>query len=179
MDEATNKRLGELIMRLAEGEIAVLSEIADIVERVLMSIGNAYYRNRADVEDKVHDLYHMLCKKAYQFKKNTNAYAWLIKMYENLIRQHLRRKSKENKYIKQEIQNLQSGGNAIDETFVENYLLVQEIFDELTEEERRLAIFYYWSRLSIEEIAKVVHRSKSTIHKKLKKIEEKAKKFQE
>ena len=64
MDEATNKRLGELLKRLAKGEVSVLTDIADIMKHILMKIGYAYYRNRADLEEVMSRI---LCKHLVNF----------------------------------------------------------------------------------------------------------------
>lgn len=53
MDERDNARLAQLLVELARGNCAVLTEIAQLVERILRAIGNAYFRNKADVEDTI------------------------------------------------------------------------------------------------------------------------------
>ena len=179
MDDATNKRLGELLKRLAEGEVVVLAEIADIMERILMKIGYAYYRNRADLEDALQNLYIKLYDKAKNFRKNTNACSWIIKIFINSIKTQLNKKKREEDYLKQEIVNLKTEADFLSEDYIEKHLLVREIFDKLTEEERKILIYYYWGKCSLQEVAKIVHKSKTAIYNKVVKLEEKIKKLLE
>ncbi len=177
MDEENNKQLSELIIRLAQGDVSALKEIAQSVERILMSVGSFYYKNWADVEDAIHNLYVKLYFNASYFKKNTNALAWIVKIFENSIKSHLRRIKSEKKYFEGEISHLKSGTNIVDDRYIENHLFLREIFDKLTKEERRLIIYYYWCRCTLREIAELLRKPKSTIYNKLQALERKIKNF--
>ncbi len=177
MDEGTNKRLGELLRRLARGDVSALDGIARIMERILYSVGNIYYQNRADVEDRIEDLYLLLYKKAGRFRENTNACAWILKLFENSVKSHLKEWRREAEYLKREIAEFASDKGTMDENYLENHLFLREIFDKLTEEERALVIYYHWAKCTVRELAEIMGKSKSAIHKKLEKLEEKIKKF--
>ena len=99
MEEETNKRLGELINVLSEGNVDALREIALIMERILYAIGFTYFYNKADVEDAIQNLYVTLYYKAKWYKRNKNACAWIIKIYENSIKNSLNRKKTEMRYV--------------------------------------------------------------------------------
>ncbi len=173
MDEESNKRLGWLIMQLANGNIWVLEEIADLMEKLLMSIGNIYYRNKADVEDAIQNLYIRLYEKAKYFKKNGNACAWIVKIYKNLIKSYFRKQKSEENFIT----ICKADFNTIDEIYLENHLFLREVFDRLTDEEQQLFIYYYWCKASMGDISKILHKPKSTISYKLNKLDEKLKKL--
>ncbi len=175
MDEQDNKILGELLKRLADGDRSAIGEIAEKIEKILKAIGNIYYRNRADIEDAISNLYLKLMKNANKFHSNDNASAWIIKIFENGIRSHLRSIRREQEYIQENGAELLSS-NQIDEKYIENHLFIREVFEKLMREERRLIIYYYWCHFSIREIADILHKSKSAIDRALKKLEEKAKK---
>ena len=179
MDEATNKRLGELLKRLAKGEVSVLTDIADIMKHILMKIGYAYYRNRADLEDAIQGLYVKLYDKAKYFRKNTNACSWIIKIFINSIKTQLSKKKREENYLQREIVNLKAEADFTSEDYIEKHLLIREIFDKLTEEERQIVIYYYWGKCSLQEVAKILHKSKTAIYNKVVKLEEKIKKLLE
>ncbi len=178
MEEYDKKRLGELIVELAKGNAAVLADISSKVEQILKAVGNIYYKNRADIEDAIYNLYLKLYQKAFRFKENLNGYSWIVRMYENSIKSNLRLRQRENQYIKQEISNLKATMGAYDATYIENNLYLQEIFDRLTLEEQKLVVYYHWCRCTIREVAGILHKPRSTICNKLKKLEEKAKKIQ-
>ncbi len=177
MDDENNKRLSELIIQLAQGNVSALEEIARLVERILISIGNFYYKNRADVEDAIQNLYIKLYYKASKFKTTANACAWIVTIFENSIKSHLRIKKTEKRYLESEISHYKSNVNIVDERYVENHLFLREMFDRLTKEERQLIIYYHWCKCTVREIAQILHRPKSTIHNKLQALEIKVKNF--
>lgn len=174
MDEKTNKRLGELIFELARGNINVLSEIYTIMCKILYSIGNIYYNQKADIEDAIQNLLITLYYRAKKFKKNTNACAWIIKIYQNSIKNHLLYIKREEEYLEVAVDN---AAPAEDEKYLENHLFISEIFGKLTEYERDLIIYRYWCKCSIKEVADICQKPKSTIETHLNKLEEKIKNF--
>ncbi len=177
MGRESNKNLGLLIARMAKGDASVLSEISKQVEELLKKIGCAYYKNFADVEDAIQNVYIKLYHQAKKYRRNENARAWIATMYKNDIKSDLRVQRREYEYIKQEISHLQSNTNIVDERYVDEYLITQEIFSKLTEEERDLIVYYYWCGESIRQIAVRIRQPKSTICNKLQKLKEKVKNF--
>ncbi len=178
MGEEENKKLGELLVQLADGNMWALQEIANLVEKILKAIGCSYYKNFADVEDAVHNLYLSLPKKACYFKKDTNACAWLVRIYENAIKSHLRMLRRENEYLCDEIAKVKTDTYVGSVEFIDNRIFAQELFNGLTREEQRIIIYYFWCKCTIREVASILCRPKSTIHNRLKNLEEKVKKIQ-
>ncbi len=175
MEETLNTRLGELILEVAKGDLDALDEIAERMNGILKTVGNAYYKNKADVEDAIHDLYVSLREKACYFRKNSNACAWLIKIFENSIRSHLRRLRRSGEVLQDSLSVSILVERKKGEMYLENHLFIQEMFDELTKEEQRIVLFYYWCGLTVRDIAALLHKSKSTISNKLLKLAEKIK----
>ncbi len=173
MEPENNKKLGELLEDLANGNVQALQGISDQIEPVLKTIGNIYYKNRADIEDAIHNLYVKLNDKASHFKNNTNAYAWIVRIYENSIKSHLRIRQREAKFLQEEISYLQSDASIADDRYIDTHLYLREILDKCTEEERWIIIYYYWCECTIREVAEILRKPKSTIFNKLKALEEK------
>ncbi len=175
MDEATNKRLGELIMQLADGDVGALDGIAMLIERILRAIGNIYYKNKADVEDAIHDLYMKLFRTAKNFRVNKNASAWIIRMYENDIKTSLHLRQKETEFLQEDPFLYTTAQNTVDVYYIENYVFLHEIIDRLNNDERRLIIYYHWCKCTVREVAHILRKSKSCVSMQLKKLEEKVK----
>lgn len=173
MDEEENKRLGELIMELAKGNKAALEGIAAIMEKILFAIGTRSYRNFADAEDAVHEIYKKLNTRAKNFRENTNACAWIVTMFRNYIASDLRRKNFERKYLKEKGTMDRVRSSAWDEEYLEKYLILEEVAAILTKEEWNIFVYYHWCKCSVRDVAKALHKSKSTIEYKLQKLEEK------
>ncbi len=172
MDERDNARLGQLIAELARGNCVVLEEIAQLIERILYAIGNVYFRNKTDVEDAIQNLYVLLYHKASRFRENTNACAWVIKLYTNLIKTHLRKYKRDAKHVA-EMEVFEKEHVATDEQYIENYVFLKEILSQLSTYEYKLVTLYYWCGCSIREVAAKVHKSKGSIENDLKKLKEK------
>ncbi len=172
MDEKDNARLGLLIMELARGNCAVLEEIAQFIEKILYAIGNTYFKNKADVEDAIQNLYIKLYHKASRFRKNSNACSWIIKLYTNLIKSHLRKYKRDAKHIG-EMEVFEKERAVMDERYIENHVFLTEILSSLTKYERELVQWYYWCGFSIREVAEKMHKSKGSIENDLKKLKEK------
>lgn len=171
MDERDNARLGQLLVELARGNCAVLTEIAQLVERILRAIGNAYFRNKADVEDTIQSLYVLLYHKASRFRQNTNASAWVIKLYINLIKSYLRRYKRDAKCMV-EPEAVDHLFAETDERHIENHLFMKEMLSKLSAYEYELVQLHFWGRYSIREVAKILHKSKGSVENDLKKLKE-------
>ena len=175
MDEEENKILGELLFNLAQGNTDALEGIAKRVEPILLAIGSRDYYNYADAEDVVHKLYEKLVDNAWKFKENTNACAWIITLFKNLVKADLRKRKRENKLINDYAAlDLEQRTN-YDEAYIERHLFFKEISEQLTKEELDLIEYRYWSKATVREIASILHKPKSTVEYKLKKLEEKLK----
>lgn len=131
MDEKTNLALGEYIFKLAKGNIDALENIYLIMAKILYSVGNIYYKQKADIEDAIQDLLIELYNKAKKFRANKNACAWIVRIYENLILNKLKHYSKEEKYITDKIVALQIEYKVEDDKFLYNYMFVNEIFSKI------------------------------------------------
>lgn len=177
MNEEDNKRLGRLIFALACGNISVLDEIYQMLAKLLYAVGNIYYSQRADIEDAIQDLLILLYQNARKFKENKNACTWVIQIYQNMIRNRLRRQRTEDTYLSEQA-TLQSLIAKEDSSkYIENHLFISEIFDKLNEYEQNLIIYRFWGGNSIGETAEYFGKPKSTIESQLKALEEKIKKL--
>lgn len=177
MDTETNKRLGERIFELANGDIAALSEIYTVTCKILYAVGNIYLKQKADIEDAIQNLLIKLVDVAKKFKKNANACSWIISVYRHSIMNGLKRKSTEEKFLSAEKEKLKSGDGTVDETYLENHVFFRELFNKLTRREQELMINKYICGFSLSEIAKIENKPKSTIESRLKRLEEKIKKL--
>ena len=177
MDENTNKRLGELIFDLARGNVNALEDIYNIMCKILYAIGTIYYNQRADIEDAIQNLLITLYYRANKFKKNTNACAWIIRIYQNSIKNQLLHIKREEAYLEAAADKILTGNHNDDDNYLENHLFVNEIFGKLNEYERDLIVYRYWCKCSIKEVADICGKPKSTIETHLKNLEENIKNF--
>lgn len=177
MNEEENKRLGQLIFALARGEVSALESIYTMMAKLLYAIGNVHFKQKADIEDAIHDLLILLYHNAHKFRKNKNACAWIIKMFQNSIRSRLRRCQTEAEYLAAQAQSEAIRERKDESKYIENHLFIRQIFEKLTKYEQELVIYRYWGDLSIREVADILEKPKSTVESQLKNLQEKIRKF--
>jgi len=177
MDKMTNRKLGKCIFRVAKGDYDALANIYLIMGRILYIVGNIYYKQRADIEDSIHDLISELVEKSKAFKNNKNAYAWIVRVYENMIKSKFKERKRENDYISGMIEKFKIDSEIDDDKYLENHIFVNEIFSRLSEFEKQLVLYRFWCKCSIGEIASILEKPKSTIEYQLKILEGKIKKM--
>ena len=170
MEEKQNQYLGELLLRLGNGEVSVLEEIYNILFKVLVSVGNIYYCQLSDIEDAIQDLLVTLYDKAKKFRENKNACAWVITIYQNQIKDKLK-KAKTEQIFCEQLANAKI--EYIDEIYIENHVFIKDMFFKLTEYEQQLIIYRFWCDCSINDLAKLFKKPKSTIQSQLEKLKSK------
>ena len=173
MDEETNKRLGECLMEIANGNNEKLADVYIIMQRVFYTVGNVYFKRKEDIEDSIHDYLLVLLKKAWKFVRNQNAYAWIIFSYQNLCKNKRDRKKVETKYMHNQIEKIKNLSYASDIEFVDNNIFLKSVFDKLSRYEQKLLILYYWCDYTLNEIGTILKKPKSTIASQLNRIKAK------
>lgn len=176
MDESENNRLAEALMQLASGDALGLSEIDFRLQKILFTVGRAYYKDTDDIKDAVQDLYVVLPSVANQFRENTSACAWILTVYKNIIRTQLRKKNQERGYIKNQKVNLKIQSNRSLEDVIDDRLFFIEIMSRLSEYERELLV-YSMSKYTVREIAQFVNKPRSTVENHLLILKEKIRKM--
>lgn len=175
MDMEENKRLGDALISLGEGNFDALHEITSRLQKLFYVIANTYYPSKADVEDAVQDFYLVLIKKAKKFKRNQNAKGWIVRVFNNLLLSKKRKEQREldamDEYARAQIRIV------VDEKCLDMHILFQEIQYNLSPDEWMIFKYSYWYGYTVREIAKLMHKSKSTIDYKLNKIEKKVHSF--
>lgn len=170
MDFIINHKLGELIVAISRGEIAAISELYSIIGKAMKATAYSYLRNIADAEDVVQDALVKIVSNALKFRTNKNACAWIHTIVSNIAKNKIgyyqRRRETSLDYAKELTTKPDEFG-----------IIVNEIFDILTEKERQYIIYRFWYECSFSEMAKIFHKSKTNINYRFNKIIEKIKIF--
>lgn len=176
MYENANKKLGELIFQLAQGNMSAFEQIYKQTGKILYRLGNTYFSQKADIEDVVQDTYLEIYKKADKFRDNQNACAWITTISQNLIKNRLKRRKKIDYRETEEIKNVMRN-NGEEEQFLEDRLFLSEIFKNLDAYERTLFTYRYKWGCSLREMSEILCLPKSTLADHLHKLTEKIKFF--
>ena len=168
METTANQTLGKLMKSIADGKISAIGELYATLGKVMYTVAAIYAAQPADKEDIVHDSLVKIAIQAKTFRENKNAYAWVNTVVKNTAKDYLRRsRSRTEKYEEKE------SGYVIDE----NAMAIREAFQILTESERDLMTYIYWYGMTLEEIGKLLHITKSAVKKRADKVLLKLKKF--
>lgn len=170
MDILTNKRLGELIQSIAQGNVSAISEIYELLGKVMYAVANIYVSQLADVEDIIHEALLKIVRKAKKFRENKNAYSWINTIVKNTAKDFVRQNRYQEKVFHTESATYE---------FEENGIIIKEAFLVLTNKEQDLLTYVYWYGLSYSEIGEILHISKSAVKKRIDKALEKIRNFYE
>lgn len=156
MDAKDNEALGKLIFEVASGNAEALGAIYEQMGRVMTAVAAVYLADPFEVEETVEDALVLLVRKAGGFRENKNACAWINTIVTNLAKSRRRKNAKRREVP---LEHASEKGTEWDE----DGLLVREMLVFLSERERQAVILRYWYGMTLEEIARAMHRSKSGV----------------
>lgn len=174
MDEEKNEILCHLINELAKGNSDALGEIYKILGKNLFLVANKYFNNKHDVEDAVQSFCFNLYKKSKKFKYSKNAYAWLICVFKNEIKNKLKQKSKELPILNE----IEYSASESTPDYLDNYVFIHDILNSLDSFERKIVEMRFIEGHNLDYIAKKLHKSESTIRYHIEKIRTKIKNYE-
>ena len=142
-------------------------QLADEIEYILHTYGNMLFRlsfamlgNASDAEDVVQETLIKYIEKAPEFESEEHKKSWLIRVASNrckdLIRSHKRH----------EVVELEEWNSLVNETIDSGIL---EALMTLPEKFRLVLILYYVEEYRIEDIAKIIGKTKSAVKMRLQK----------
>lgn len=170
MEQEQILELGKLIKSITDGDCTAIGEIYRRVGRIMHAIAFSYLDRKCDSDDVVNDALIKIVKKAYMFRENKNAYAWIMNIVKNIAKNR-RKKISSRKEV------------ALDETkdayieFDNTKIYVNEIFSMLSKTEADYIYYKYWFGLSYTEISVIVHKPRTTIKYTLDAAIERLRKF--
>lgn len=177
MEEALEKRLGELLLQLKSGDVSVLSEIDMIIGKRLRSYANIYYLQKADVDDAVQSLLYKLYFAVKRYSERKHAYSWVVKVFKNSILSRIKKEKHEKEYFQMLGNEMLIKQNGNSDIYATNYLFVNEIMSKLDKCEQELVKYVFVLGMSYSETAKALHKAKSTIEYQVLKLKEKISKM--
>ena len=173
MEESVNKKLGELLVDMENGNVNALVDVYNLTGKILYTIANVYYKNKEDIEDLIQDFLETLLVKCKKFRENKNASAWLTISFKNQVLNRVKREKRIRvtdplpEY--EEFEALQF----VSDIYIENHIFLKEIFSKLDETEQKIIYYRFWWDSSISEVAEIFRIPKSTMAARIKRIESK------
>ena len=142
-------------------------QLADEIEQIMYTHGNMLFRlslamlgNTGDAEDVVQEILIKYIEKAPEFENEEHKKSWLITVASNKCKDLLRF------HKRHEVVELEEWNSVVNETIDSGIL---EALMTLPEKFRLVLILYYVEEYRIEEIAKIIGKTKSAVKMRLQK----------
>ena len=156
------KRTNELVYDIGvNGNRTSLDELYLLIRKPLYCSLIKYYKDHYEIEDIIMETIGRIIKKSSNLLHYNNCYAWIKRISNNILRNHLRKQGRRNELF-----------NCIPfETHVkyneQKHLLKMEI-EKLPEYNRYLIFYKFYCKFKIGEIAKKFNCSKAKINRDIK-----------
>lgn len=168
MERKKDLQLGRLIKRIAKGNQDAIVEIARLNGKVMYSVAYSYAHNAQDTADIMQAAYFTIVQKAHMFRKNQNAYSWLNTVVQNIARNTV---IKRNRNFALSIEEYAFPVNI--EEDLHDKVLLDELLDRLTDEERMLVSCRYFGEMPYAEMSRALGVPATTLQYRVTKVVEK------
>lgn len=158
------KKINKLILSVANGDKMALSNLFELQASKLKHFANVFLYNKSNADDVVSEVFIKIASNANTFNSQFNGINWLLEITKNTAL-NINRSEHKYKCIPIEYEDNYKG-----EDFPWDRLIVGEMFDKLDKLEKKIIYLYYWEGRSLREIALSTDLTKSSLHRKIKKI---------
>ena len=152
-----------------------MEELSRLVSGRLTSIALSIVHNRALAEEVVQDSFLRIVYGAATYKPNTNGYAWICKITQNVALNTLRRESRNSTVNIEECFSLAATDDVFEVSTA--HVILKQAMAVLTPLERWILYQKYFMDFTVREIASASGKSKSAVQRALNSAEEKVRKF--
>ena len=167
------RQINILIVQVSQGNTFALEGLSRLVSGRMLSIAMSIVKNRATAEDVVQDSFLRIVRSAYLFEPQTNGYAWICKITQNVALNALRAENRRRTENIDDFFHLASDDDVAEQS-TSKQLLIQAM-STLTELEKRAIYQKYFMDFTVRDIAKSLGKSKSAVQRALSSAEEKIK----
>ena len=158
-------KIGELLIRLREGEEELFDEFVRQTLPFMKNVAFSILGNREDAEDAVQESYLAIVKYIDHFRFNKSGYYWVIKIIQNKSLEMLRKKKHRREF------SCDSMPEMIFYQEMDDEILTRQLLGKLSDFELKVVTLRYYGDLSLRQLAKALGRPLSSTHRLLRKIE--------
>ena len=175
MTEQMRQKINSLILLIAKGDSFALEDLSRLVSGRLLAIAKSIVRDRGLAEDVVQDTFLRIVYNANSFRPDTNGYAWICKIAQNLALNVLRREKRNRTVNIDDCFSLAADDDVFEQSSA--HIVLRQAMEALTPLERWILYQKYFMDLSVRDIAQAVNKSKSAVQRALTSAEEKVRNF--
>ena len=175
MNDTTRSKINSCIVLVANCNVSALDDLASLVSARMMSVALSVVKNRALAEDVVQEAFIRIVKYASRFRADTNGYAWICKIVQNVALNALKRERKKPTC------NIDDCFDLADPSDMESSAcasaVLQAAMKTLSQVERQVVYQKYFMEQTVRDIAKNLSMSKSSVQRAITSAEEKLKNY--
>ena len=173
MTDEMRKQINILIVQVSQGNTFAWEGLSRLVSARMLSIALSIVKNRATAEDVVQDSFLRIVKNAHKFTPQTNGYAWICKITQNVALNTLRMEGRWRTGNIDDYFNLSSDDDV--EAQSTTQIMLRQAMQTLTDFEKRVIYQKYFMDFTVRDIAKSLGKSKSAVQRAITSAEEKIK----
>ncbi len=163
MQEDTPKRKvhidASIFERIRQGDQHAFRQLYDLTYKPLYAFLLSYTMNREDAQDLLQDTYVQIYKNCHLYRDQGNPLAWMMKIAKNLFLM----KCRKDKEIEANFEDMESEVGFEDISSVEDRIVLEKMFEQLSAEDRNLIIMHDIGGLKHREIAKLLDMPLGTV----------------
>ncbi|MCI9082087.1 MAG: RNA polymerase sigma factor [Lachnospiraceae bacterium] len=148
-----------LFERIRNGDQDAFRELYEITYTPLYAFLLSYTLNREDAQDLLQDTFIKVFKNCHLYREQGNPMAWMMKIAKNLFLTQCQ-KQRSDKMNYEDVEN-ELGFD--DMTNVDNRMVLEKMFEILSEDDRNLIILHDVSGLKHREIAEIMGMPLGTV----------------
>lgn len=171
MTDQMRQQINDLIVDISKGNEFALEQLSRLVSARMLSIALTIVRNRTVAEEVVQDSFLRIVYNANLFKPNTNGYAWICKITQNVALTALRREKRHRTDNIDDFWNIASDDDVFEAS--SSRVLLKQAMSILTEYELQVIYQKYFMDFTVRDIAKSLGKSRSSVQRAVTSAEEK------
>ena len=173
MTDEMRKQINIFIVQISQGNTYALEGLSRLVSGRMLSIALSIVKNRMTAEDVVQDSFLRIVNSAYLFKPQTNGYAWICKITQNVALNALRKETRRRMENIDDYFNLSSCDDVAEQSTT--FVTLRQAMEALTDFEKRVIYQKYFMDFTVRDSAASLGKSKSAVQRAITSAEEKIK----
>ena len=175
MTDEMRSQINILIVQVSQGNTFALDALSRLVSARMLSIAQSIVKNRATAEDVVQDSFLRIVKSAHLFKPQTNGYAWICKITQNVALNALRSESRRRTENIDDFFHLSTDDDVAEQSTTQ--VMLRQAMNVLTDFEKRVIYQKYFMDFTVRDSASSLGKSKSAVQRAVSSAEEKIKNY--
>ena len=171
MTDSQRKQINILIAQISQGNVFALEGLSRLVSGRMMSVAMSVVKNRSLAADVVQDSFVKILQNSKSFSQDTNGYAWICKIVQNVALNTLRREKRFKSENIDDCFDLASCLNVAEQSTAA--VALQQAMSVLNKLEKLVIYEKYFMDYTVRDISQSVKKSKSATQRLITKAEEK------